>query len=151
MPAHLDHMREHVVHGTTTNSNNIAVDRSVHLATLSSKPWVRKRRRGVVTFSEFLLVDSQMFRTPADHPVAGPAHSGADACRVFPKMYALQMVPCKHCQSTSISSLMSSLRLCCNNSCYSCSIRLSILHNMSTCDNLSSTCASQVCPAGVLS
>ncbi|DBB06978.1 hypothetical protein WJX77_001835 [Trebouxia sp. C0004] len=27
MPAHLDHMREHVVHGTTTNSNNIAVDR----------------------------------------------------------------------------------------------------------------------------
>ncbi len=43
MPAHLDHMREHVVHGTTTNSNNIAVDRSVHLATLSSKPRVRKQ------------------------------------------------------------------------------------------------------------
>ena len=33
MPAHLDHMREHVVHGTTMNSNNIAVDRSAHLAT----------------------------------------------------------------------------------------------------------------------
>ncbi|KAA6429749.1 MAG: DNA-directed DNA RNA polymerase mu [Trebouxia sp. A1-2] len=27
MPAHLDHMREHVVHGTTMNNNNIAVDR----------------------------------------------------------------------------------------------------------------------------
>ena len=47
MPAHLDHMREHVVHGTTTNSNNIAVDRSVHLATLSAKPWVRKDRETV--------------------------------------------------------------------------------------------------------
>ena len=27
MPTHLDHMREHVVHGTTMNSSNIAVDR----------------------------------------------------------------------------------------------------------------------------
>ncbi|KAL3160377.1 hypothetical protein ABBQ32_010704 [Trebouxia sp. C0010 RCD-2024] len=27
MGAHLDHMRQHVLHGTTTNSNNIAVDR----------------------------------------------------------------------------------------------------------------------------
>lgn len=42
MPAHLEHMREHVVHGTTMNSNNIAVDRSVHLPTLTSKAWVRK-------------------------------------------------------------------------------------------------------------
>ena len=29
MGAHMDHMRQHVVHGTTTNSNNIAVDRHV--------------------------------------------------------------------------------------------------------------------------
>ena len=29
MPTHLDHM-EHVLHGTTMNSNNIAVDRSAH-------------------------------------------------------------------------------------------------------------------------
>ena len=33
MGTHLEHMREHVVHGTTMNSNNIAVDRLVQMCT----------------------------------------------------------------------------------------------------------------------
>ncbi len=65
---------------------------------------------------------------------------------VFSKMYALQMVSCKHCQSPSIYSCVLSLQLPCN-SCYSCTNRSSILHIMSTCDNLASACASHVCPA----
>lgn len=46
MPAHLDHMREHVLHGTTMNSNNIAVDRSVSMSpsvrVLEKKPFRMK-------------------------------------------------------------------------------------------------------------